>query len=221
MSLWPNELKGLKSCPMSDDVLRALLVAVCIASSDAFTLPPMQVGDCNCGWVTAQRCRKNRNDGKKCWTVCCAGAEAAGQAKIAVAEKQGVISHAKARRRRRAAHKAKQKEEESSGGESLKWRAEAIAAMKQQQQQAAVAAAVEAPEQLTVTEPLENLQTRLPPRQRLRKAAKAALAANSPGLAVSPSGSLDRYDRMFGFAFAAVSICLVAVCVVAACVAFF
>ena len=148
------------------------------------------------------------------------GAEAAGYAKLTAAEKQGVISHAKARRKRRAASKAEQKEDERSDEESRKWRAEARAAMKQQQ---AAADAVVAPEHPEHPEPRTR---RLSARQRLRNAAMAVLGPDSPGLAVTPSSSeeltfTDRYDRMFIAAFAAVSICLVAVCVVAVCVAFF
>ena len=54
----------------------------------SWTQPPAVVDDCRCEWATAPRCRKNRSDGTRCWTICCSGASAsnrivAGGARVA------------------------------------------------------------------------------------------------------------------------------------------
>jgi len=56
-------------------VLAFVGLATGVANDPIDVKPPDQVGDCGCTWVTARRCKKGRNDGSKCWKICCHAAK--------------------------------------------------------------------------------------------------------------------------------------------------
>lgn len=48
-----------------------VLLLVLIGMATSWSLPPENVSNCSCKWVTAKRCRKNRDDRTRCWSICC------------------------------------------------------------------------------------------------------------------------------------------------------
>lgn len=53
--------------------LTCLELAACrLGADDSIDVkPPDEVKGCGCKWVTTRRCGHKRNDGSKCWKICC------------------------------------------------------------------------------------------------------------------------------------------------------